>query len=115
MRSPRRGQVFRLKSDPVGKPRPVLIVSIDSLNGGLYLLTVPFYGDEDGRRRHLKSCAFFSRGEYGLEKDCVAKADEISMLRASEIKLAEGPMAELDEDGMRRVAEALSYCLGLNG
>jgi len=33
MRSPRRGQVFRLKSDPAGKPRPVLIVSIDSLNG----------------------------------------------------------------------------------
>jgi len=37
------------------------------------------------------------------------------MLRAAEIKLAEGPMAELDEDGMRRVSAALSYCLGLDG
>lgn len=114
MRPPRRGQVFRLKSDPVGKPRPILVVSIDSLNGGIYLTAVPFYGDEDGRRRHLKSCAFFSQGEYGLEKDCVAKADEISMMRKSELRLSDGPMTELDTDGMRRVTEAIAYCLGIN-
>lgn len=113
MRSPRRGQVFRLKADAVGKPRPVLVVSIDALNGGLYVTTVPFYGEQVEKRRHLKTCVFFSQGEFGFEKDCVAKADEVTMVRISELRTAEGSLAELDEITMRKISDALAYCLGI--
>lgn len=61
MRSPRRGEIYRLKSDAVGKPRPVLIVSRNELNSGIYVVAIPYYSEQvESRRtrtRPLAECA----------------------------------------------------------
>jgi mRNA-degrading endonuclease toxin of MazEF toxin-antitoxin module len=78
MRSPKRGEIFRLKGDSVGKPRPVLIVSRTEVNGGIYVI-VPFFSEQLAKRKALAQCVFFASGEFGLEKDCVAKTDEVTL------------------------------------
>lgn len=115
MRSPRRGQIFRLKSDAAGKKRPVLIVSRNELNGGIYVLAAPFYSEQIEKRRQLRQCVLFQSGEYGLDKTCVLKADEVSLFKISELRIAEGAIGELDEPRLRLVATALAYALGLGG
>lgn len=113
MKSPQRGQIFRLKTDSVGKPRPVLIVSPAHLNGGTYLTAVPFYSDQAQTKRSYRQCVFFARGEYGLEKDCVAKADEVSLYKFSELRIAEGQLGLVDGERMEEISIALSYALGI--
>ena len=69
MRSPRRGEIYRLKTDPASKPRPLLIVSPVHLNGGLYVSGVPFYSQQVEKRRSFRTCVFFATSEFGLEKE----------------------------------------------
>lgn len=78
MQTPRRGQIFRLKSDEAGKPRRVLIVSITILNKGLTCTAVPFTSTKLTERRRYPSCVFFCAGESGLTMDCVAKCDDVT-------------------------------------
>ena len=113
MKSPQRGQIFRLKSDAVGKPRPVLIVSPTHLNGGTYLTAIPFFGEQVQKRRALRTCVFFAKGEFGLEKDCVAKADDVTQFKFSELRISEGPIGTVDDERMEEVSEALCYALGI--
>ncbi len=113
MRSPKRGQIFRLKSDLVGKPRPVVVVSPTHLNGGNSLLAVPFFGGQIERRKLLRTCVFFKAGESGLEKDCVAKADNVSLFRLSELRMVEGPVGEVTLARMDAISAALAYSLGI--
>src|SRR5947209_6416538 len=112
MRSPRRGQIFRRTSDEAGKPRPVLIVSRTELNGGRYLIVAPFYGEQLEKRSRWKQCVLFKNGEFGLEKDCVLKADEVTLLKFCDLRIADGPVGEIDENRMKDVSAAIAYALG---
>lgn len=114
MRSPRRGEIYRLQADRADKPRPVLVVSPVHLNGGIYLSAVPFYSSQVEKRRTLKTCVFFAKGEFGLEKDCVAKADEVSMYRISELRVREGATGTVDDQRMKDVSDALCVALGIS-
>jgi mRNA-degrading endonuclease toxin of MazEF toxin-antitoxin module len=111
MRSPRRGEIFRLKSDDVGKPRPVLVVSRTALNGGYYCVCVPLYGEQIERRSAFPSCVLFQEGEYGLTKTCVAKTDEISKYKVVDLRVSEGPVGTVDSQRMADVERAISYSL----
>ncbi len=113
MRSPQRGQIFLLKGDSVGKKRPILVVSPTHLNGGIYLLGVPFYSQQVEKRRTHPTCVFFAAGEFGLDRDCVAKADEVHIFKISELHVSEGPVAEVDASRMELVSTALCYSLGI--
>lgn len=113
MRSPRRGQIYRRKSDEVGKPRRVLIVSPTENNGGTYVLAAPFYGEQIEKRSRMKQCVLFQDGECGLEKTCVLKADEVTLFKISELRLCEGPVGEVDDERMRKVNVALAHALGI--
>jgi len=113
MQSPRRGQIYRLKSDNVGKPRPVLIVSPVELNGGSYLSGVPFTSQQLEKRRTLRQCVWFAAGEFGLTSDCVVKADEVGFYKISDLRISEGPLGQVDETKMRLVSAALCYALGI--
>lgn len=100
---PKRGELYRLKSDRVGKPRIIVIVSHDILNGGHCVLAVPFYSQQMDKRRHQQWCSEFARGEGGLDCDCVAKADELSLIDKLDINLAQGPIGAFDNAQMSRV------------
>jgi mRNA-degrading endonuclease toxin of MazEF toxin-antitoxin module len=114
MRSPRRGQIYRRKSDEVGKPRRVLVVSRTELNGGFYVVVAPFYGEQVEKRAKWPQCVHFQNGEFGLDKECVLKADEVTLLKFSDLRISEGPVGEVDESRMKDVSRALAYALGLD-
>lgn len=113
MRSLRRGQIYRLKSDNVGKQRPVLIISPAKLNGGIYVSAAPFYSGQLDKRRHLASCVFFTAGEFGLDADCVLKTDEVTQFKISELQISEGAVGEVDPARMAQVDKSLCFSLGI--
>ena len=113
MRSPRRGEIYLLKGDKVGKNRPVLVVSPLQLNGGFSVLAVPFYSQQLARRASMSTCVYFASGEFGLNANCVAKTDEVSIYRISELSVSDGPIGTVDDVRMEEVSGAMSVSLGI--
>ena len=101
--NPNRGEIYLLKKDETGKSRPIVILSNNSLNGGHSVVAVPFYSQQLEKRSKQPWCAVFSAGEGGLDRDCVAKTDEITLIDKLHINLAAGPIGELDEDQLNRI------------
>ena len=114
MKSPQRGQVFLLKADSEGKKRPVLIVSPINLNAGNAVSAVPFYSQNTAERRKKPYCVFFEQGECGLDKDCVAKTDEVSRYRLNEFDSPFKPLGEATTAKMQEISQALCYSLGIH-
>lgn len=115
MGQPRRGEIYRLKPlPPLGKPRPVLVISRDELNLGHSVVAVPFYSQQLAKRTSQKWCVFFYKGEGGLEVDCVAKTDEVSLIDKLHLNLAAGPIGTFDTHQLSRVTAALTWSLQLD-
>ena len=108
---PKRSELYCLKSDAVGKRRRVVIVSHDVLNGGHCVLAVPFYSQQMEKRRQQKWCAEFASGKGGLDCDCMAKTDELSLIDKLDIDLAHGPIGAFDDSQMKRVLDAIKWSL----
>ena len=111
--NPKRGQLFLLKPDPDGKERPIVIVSVDVLNGGHKVLAVPFYSQQLDKRKDQDWCALFSKSEGGLDRDCVAKCDEITLLDKLEINFSR-PLGHFNASEMDRLMDSLKWSLGLD-
>lgn len=114
MMKPKWGQVFRLKTNSPRKPRPVVIVSREEINGGHSVLAVPFTSQQLQKRRGLDYCEEFFTGEGGLDMDCVAKADELSMIDKLDIDFRSGPLGQLDESQMERLLGAIRWTLKID-
>jgi mRNA-degrading endonuclease toxin of MazEF toxin-antitoxin module len=108
--NPQRGEIYFLPFGD-GKERPVVIVSRDILNTGDYVVVVPFTARKLDTRKGLQSCAFFERGEGGLKEDCVAKADEVTRIRKTEIDWTKSPMGRLRGEQMKRIVRAVRYVI----
>ena len=108
---PKRGQLFRLKSDAAGKQRIVVIVSRTELNAGLSVVAVPFYSSQFETRKYEDFCAEFAKGEGGLTKDCVAKTDQITYVLKSDLELTKGSIGFFNESQMLRLLDALKWTL----
>jgi mRNA-degrading endonuclease toxin of MazEF toxin-antitoxin module len=114
----KRGEIYHLKgtgnaTEIDGKPRPILIVGRNELNGGHSVLAVPFYSQQLDRRSGFKSCVLFRAGDSSLLKDCVAKTDEITLVHMSKIDIAAGPVDTVSDRTMERIDDALRWSLGL--
>ncbi len=105
----KQGQIYHLKQDRVGKPRPVLIVSRDSMNRGYDLIVVPFNGSDFENKRSKPFCVPFLEGSYGLTKDCVAKCNDIAKIRKAD--LAKNLIGTVSDADMNAVREAINWCL----
>ena len=103
--------MFLLKPDAESKQRPIVIVSRDPLNGGHSVLAVPFYSQQLSKRKDQDWCEPFYAGEGGLDRDCVAKADEVSLIDKLDIDLARGALGEFDGPQMTRLARAIRWSL----
>lgn len=111
---PRRGELYRLKADKVGKPRRIVVVSNDVLNGGQCILAIPFYSQQLEKRKNQDWCALFAAGEGGLDCECVAKTDELSLFDKLDVDMARGPIGRFNDDQMARVLQALKWSLGIS-
>jgi mRNA-degrading endonuclease toxin of MazEF toxin-antitoxin module len=111
--NPRRGELYRLKRDDLGKQRPIVIVSNATLNGGHNVVAVPFYSQQLAKRAKQPWCAIYSAGEGGLEMDSAAKTDEITLVDKLHIDLASGPIGKFTDEQMDRLAAALKWSLDI--
>lgn len=107
-----RGEIYKANpSEWTGnKTRPVVVVSNNSFNSGQNILVVPFFSNTTlyvGRR----CMPFFSAGEGGLEKDCVARVDLICQVRRVDVSSAK--IGELTEPEFHRILNAMDWLLGL--
>jgi|SRR5579884_701525 len=93
------------------KQRPVLIVSREELNRGNYVVAVPFTTRNLDIRRSLPNCVAFNQGEFGLDKNCVAQAEAITLFRKEEFDLERGVVARVDDEKMRDVIKAIGYVI----
>ena len=114
MQNVKRADIYRLKDNgtPYSKPRPIVIVSVDALNRGNSVTAIPFYSQQIEDRRNRPYCVFYHRGQGGLEKDCIAKADEISLIEKLEIDFAKGPVGRFNHSEMALLEDAIRYVLG---
>ena len=93
------------------KQRPIVIVSRDDLNKGDYVTAVPFYSQQLEKRKGHRSAVFFEAGAYGLDRDCVAKCDEVSQIEKAELPLRRGPIGRVPEEKMQLIVDAIRFCL----
>ena len=110
---PLRGMLFRLKPDSQGKRRPVVVVSNDLLNGGDRVLVVPFYSQQVEKRKQQPWCVHFQAGDGGLEKECVAKTDELGMIDKLNLDLVNGFIGRFDDVQLQRVLDGIKWSLSI--
>lgn len=95
-----------------GKGRPVVVVSRTKFNRGRYCLVVPFTTQQLDTRRTFRNCVYFSKGSFGLYKDCVAQAEGITLLRRSDIVPPPQPIGQVDSAKMSELITAVGYVIG---
>lgn len=93
-----------------GRPRPVVVVSRDSLNNGDYVVAVPITASQFESRRRLPHCVPFLRGSYGLPLNCVAQAEGITVVHRSDMEPG-GPIAKLSAEDFRKIVNAIGYVI----
>jgi mRNA-degrading endonuclease toxin of MazEF toxin-antitoxin module len=108
--NPQRGEIYLVPFGQ-GKPRPVVIVSRDTLNGGDYLIVIPFTTQKLDERKGRQSCVFFNSGEGGLSQDCVAKADEIQRIFKTEIDWKTGRIGRFTPQQMDKIVRAVRFVI----
>lgn len=103
---PRRGEVYLAKLD---KLRPVIILSVDSLNQhALDVCVVPITTQQHAKfsmRIPLKA------GDGGLDHDCWAKCDQVATLEKNLLKYP--AIGFLPREKFELVEEQVRLCLGL--
>lgn len=89
------------------KLRPVIIVSCEELNRGYYAVAVPLTSAKLETRRSLPNYVPFKAGQFGLDRDCVAQAEGITIVEKTELDLDAGPIGFLDPAVMRNLIRAI--------
>lgn len=89
--------------------RPCVIVSRQELNQGDWLTIVPFTTARLEERSHHGNCVAFRRGQFGLEKDCVAQAEQITAIK--KYRISSDRIGQLDTVTFRELVKAVAYVL----
>ena len=92
-------------------PHPIIVVSREDLNRGIYALVVLCTSTRLEIRRNLPNCVPFKAGEFGFTKDCVAQCGNLLTIEKTQIALDKGPIGILDEISLRDVIKAIGYVI----
>lgn len=108
---PQQGQIYYAY---VGGPEAhrVVVVSREELNGGEYVVVVPFTTKRLRRRKNLRNCVFFAGDTPGLSQDCVAQTEDITVALKEDLDLNKGMLGMLNAEQMRDIIRAAGYVLG---
>jgi mRNA-degrading endonuclease toxin of MazEF toxin-antitoxin module len=108
--APKPGEVY-LCITADGSKRPGVVLSREQLNRGDFVVIVPVTSARFEERRHLKNCVPFFSGHFGLTKDCVAQAEQVSAVRKANLDLAAGPLGRLDAENLRALIRAVGHVI----
>ena len=89
--------------------RPVIVASRSELNRGEYVQIIPITSMHFEKRSRLPNCVPFRAGEFGLPKDCIAQCEMLTIIRAIQVEMDNGPISVLDESKFREVVKATGY------
>jgi mRNA interferase MazF len=103
---PRRGEIYLASVD---KDRPVLILSVDSLNR--YALDVCVVPITSVQRSQFSMRVPVGKGEGGLNVNCWAKCDQVSTLEKSFLHAK--PFGTLPPSKMEQIDKQVKLALGL--
>jgi mRNA-degrading endonuclease toxin of MazEF toxin-antitoxin module len=104
-KTPLRGEIWfvKLPTDPPGKNlRPVIIVSDDSRNAHPKADTVLVIPISTSIHKNVPLHVYLSAGETGLQEDCVARAEDVTVVRKTSL---EEPRAQLRRVTNARICE----------
>jgi mRNA-degrading endonuclease toxin of MazEF toxin-antitoxin module len=104
------GEIYIADFPEVG-PRPVIVVSRESLNRGHFALVVACTSSRYAVRSQLPSCVPFQAGQYGFTVDCVAQCENILSIDKRQLDTSAGPIGVLDELALREVVKAIGYVI----
>jgi mRNA-degrading endonuclease toxin of MazEF toxin-antitoxin module len=103
-----RGDVYLMPFGS-GKPRPVVVVSRDTANGGDGVVVVPFTTQKIEERKHIQTYVFFAKDEGSFKADCLAATSEVTLVLKTRIDWEKGRLFRLNEPQMQRIVRALRY------
>ena len=107
---PRTGEIYWYGVERAGR-RPAIVVSREELNRGGRILIVPITSKKYEIRSELPNCVPFRVGEYGFDRNCVAQAENITLVEMCDLDVDAGPFAVLDEAVMRNLVRAIGYVI----
>jgi len=96
---------------PSGMRRPLIVVSREELNRGLYAVVVPCTTGRLNERSGLPSCVVFHAGQFGLPRSCVAQAEMIQVTEKANLDVESGAVGRLDSETLRDLVKAIGYVL----
>jgi mRNA-degrading endonuclease toxin of MazEF toxin-antitoxin module len=113
----KRGEIYHLKNETgtlgdAGKPRPILIISREVLLKNPYVIIVPINGSGFQYKENLDSCVPLYVGQFGMNKNCVVKCDELRAIPKD--KITRNRLGILDDTTIAKVVKAINWCIGNN-
>ncbi len=108
---PRAGEIYWWDAGDELDRRPAAVVSPQELNRGNNVVIVPFTSRKFSVRSTLPNCVSFRAGTFGLDKDCVAQAENITVAGTTELDLERGPLGVVDGEAMRNLVRAIGYVI----
>jgi mRNA interferase MazF len=103
---PRRGEIYLASLD---KDRPVLVLSVDSLNR--YALDVWVVPITSVQRSQFSMRVPLGKGEGGLNVNCWAKCDQVTTLEKTFLRAK--PIGTLPAGKLRQIENQVKLALGL--
>ncbi|NEQ37169.1 MAG: type II toxin-antitoxin system PemK/MazF family toxin [Okeania sp. SIO3I5] len=111
-----RGEIYFVNLNPVkgreqSGARPVLVLSIDTINKLPLVVTVVVGTKSENIQRDFPTNVRVSSDESGLLLETVFLCFQIRSLDGS--RFSEQPVGKLSDDKMKEIETAVRYCLGL--
>jgi mRNA-degrading endonuclease toxin of MazEF toxin-antitoxin module len=104
------GEIFMADFTTAGK-HPVIVVSRERLNRGIYALVLVCTSARFAVRRSLENCVPLLSGHFVLTKDCVAQCENMLSIDRAQLDLASGPIGTLDASTLRDMIKAIGHVL----
>ena len=102
---PKRGEVYLVLLD---KPRPAIVLSVDSLNKhALDVCVLPMTTVEHSR---FSMRVLVKAGDGGLDRNCWAKCDQVATLEKNLLRYP--PIGILSQDAFGRIQQQVKIALG---
>jgi len=114
-RSPLRGEIWfvQLYTDPPGKGRrPVIIISLDARNRHEKADTVLAIPISTSVHKNVPFHLFLASGETGLSQDCIARAEDITVIRKSHLIEPNQMLRRLSESRLRELGQKVLSAMG---
>ena len=98
-------------ADLPGGRHLAIVVSRASLNDGKYVTVVPMTSRKFDGRSKLQNCVAFKAGEACFKTNCVAQAENISVVDIDLLDFNYGPVAYIKDNRMREIIRAIGYVI----